>query len=394
MINESSKKKIKVLFFSAVDLINGRGTEKTISEFIVNAPIDKFEIYLLDSDSMSAKRLDKELLRKINDRVTKFKFCNNDYKFEFVKKNAFLFIIYEVLLRPINLYYQRILKQRKLIETIKNYSIDIVYMGFNEYLPFLRGLQTKIILSTHNMPAKYPLISKIILKLGSNSLYYRGIIGIHYLPSFKSFINNSTKLYNLSLPNGTSTDKFKPVNNSSKNLQILFVGSIEKEKGIIDFLSVFYLLHDTDIDFHVVGYGPLSEEIRTVSKKYSNLHYHGVVEQSKLESIYSESDIFLYPTKRDNFALVVLDALSSGLYVLTSYLLKGTYDEFQKLGYLEYNSFNDYNSIAIKIRKMDESKQELRKLRSNIHAYTAKNYDWKKISNTLYRYFEEVMYIK
>lgn len=394
MINESPEKKINILFFSAVDLINGRGTEKTISEFILNAPIDKFEIYLLDSDAMSTKNLDEELLRNINDRANKFKFCNNDSKFEFAKKNTFLFIIYEVLLRPINLYYQRLLKQRKLIKTIKNYSIDIVYMGFNEYLPFLRGLHTKIILSTHTMPTKYPTLTKILLKLASHSLYYRGIVGIHYFPSFKPFIKNSPKLFNICLPNGTSTEKFKPVDNSTKNLQILFVGSIEKEKGILDFLSVFYLLKDTNIDFHIVGYGSLSEEIRTISKNYANLHYHGFIEQTKIGKIYSDSDIFLYPTKHDSFALVVLDALSSGLYVFTSYLLKGTYDDFQKLGYLEYSSFKDYNTIASKIRKMNENKVNLRKLRSNIHEYTAKNYDWKEISNTLYRYFEEVMYIK
>lgn len=391
MYNESTNRKVRILFFSATNLINGRGTEKVISEFIANAPLDKFEIYLMESDSFSAKRLDEKLLRKVNKNVTQiFKFKIIDYKFEFTKKNIFLFIINELLLRPINLYYQRFINQRKLLYKVKNYSIDIVYMGYNEFLPFVRGLHSKIILTTHNLPAKYPLISRIILNLGSNRLYYHGITGIHYFPAFKQFIKKSKKMYNLCLPNGSCTEKFKPKNNTNKSLQILFVGTIEKEKGILDFLNIFYLLKDTDIDFHIVGNGPLDHEIRIMSKKYQNLYYHGVVNQIELERIYSESDIFLYPTKRDNFALVVLDALSSGLYVITSCLLKGTYDDFQKLNYLEYNSFNNYNTIAVKLQKLNKNRENLRKLKCSIHEYTAQKYDWKEISNRLYKYFEYI----
>lgn len=389
---QNRRRKIKILFFSAVNLSNGRGTEKVLAHFIENAPLEEFEIYLMESNVLSINRLDNDLENSIRNKTTKtFKFENVDEKFEFNKNNIFLFLLYEIALRPFILYYERTIKQRKILKEVNSYSIDIVYLGFNEYLPFLRGLKTKIIASNHNLHVKFQLFSKILLKLTSIGLYYRGISGFHYFPSYKRFITNSERIRNVCIPNGTTTEKFKPSGIVKTRLQILFVGNLEKEKGINHYLSIFYSLQNENIDFHVVGAGPLENVVRNESYKYDNLFYHGVVTERKLVDLYSESDIFLYPTRKDTYALVVLDALSSGLYVITSTLLEGVYDDFQKLKYLEYNDFNDLNLIANRIIDINKNKELLRKMKSDIHEYTSANYDWKIISRTFYNYINSLV---
>lgn len=394
MEKAQTKKKIKILFFSAVDLINGRGTENVLAEFIANAPMDKFEIYLMQSNALNVKRLDEQLINKIKANTKKiYKFNNIDIKFEFNKRNVFLFLLYELMMRPFILYYERTIKQRDILKIVKSESIDIIYLGFNEYLPFLRGLKTKIILSTHNLPGKFPSLSKVILKLYAVGLYYRGAMGIHYFPSQRKYLKSPVNLKNLCLPNGTRSKEFIPSNKRGRNLQILFVGSIEYNKGVNEFLSIFNRLKYEDIDFHIVGGGPLEKEVNEKSRNHSNLIYHGVVELKELERIYSESDLFLYPTKSDTYALVVLDALSAGLYVITSNILKGTYDDFENLQYLEYNSFKNLDYVVKRIKDLSLERDLINESKQKIHKYVSDNYDWGIISKKLYEYFESITYL-
>jgi glycosyltransferase involved in cell wall biosynthesis len=87
----------------------------------------------------------------------------------------------------------------------------------------------------------------------------------------------------------------------------LYVGRISKEKNIESFLSI-----DMDITKVVVGGGPLLDKLQ---QDFPDCIFTGPLRGEELAQMYSDADIFVFPSKTDTFGLVVLEALASGVPV-------------------------------------------------------------------------------
>ena len=123
-------------------------------------------------------------------------------------------------------------------------------------------------------------------------------------------------------------------------------------------------------------------------KEIGNVKYHGVLTNKELAKLYRECDIFIYPSHSDTYSLVTLQALSSGLYVLTGDFFKGIFDDFNK--YLEYLPMNVdafYNRIneIIKDRKIIEHNKK------EEYEYVKNNYDWEIVAKKFYDNIREIV---
>ena len=68
----------------------------------------------------------------------------------------------------------------------------------------------------------------------------------------------------------------------------------------------------------ILGSGPLKNEILELLKLYEiDYHYPGFIDQKELPKYYSNSKLFLFPTKNDPWGVVVNEAMASGLPVIT-----------------------------------------------------------------------------
>ena len=110
---------------------------------------------------------------------------------------------------------------------------------------------------------------------------------------------------------------------------------------------------------------------------------------NELSELYRTCDVFVYPTGCDTFGLVVLEALSSGLYVIMSDLFRGAFDDFEKLHYLEYQS-RDPELIAKRMENISRDKSILDHDRMKEYQYVKDNYSWETISRKLFDFFFEV----
>ncbi len=110
--------------------------------------------------------------------------------------------------------------------------------------------------------------------------------------------------------------------NCNEIITLGFLGNIEVDKGIQEFLEVLTILEQQEILFKAVIAGPFFDEktkkivFERVSQ-LSNVNYIGPVYGADKLSFWGKVDVLLYPTRNDAEPLTVLEALSFGIPVLT-----------------------------------------------------------------------------
>ena len=134
----------------------------------------------------------------------------------------------------------------------------------------------------------------------------------------------------------------------------------------------------------VVGRGQMSKHIENVDY----IEYLGFQQGKGLAQLLRESDCHVYPTSCDGFALVVLEALASGLYVITSNHLRGVYDEFEKIGVLEYCSLEP-GEIAQRMENFLTMEFSQNKP-NEAFELIKERYSWVTITKSLFDWFDEI----
>ncbi len=108
----------------------------------------------------------------------------------------------------------------------------------------------------------------------------------------------------------------------TQNFTILFLSRIDKKKGVEILLEA---LQNTTFPFHLhlVGSGEAKyiEQLKNLAEKYqltNKITWHGRIEGNMRYDLYAEADIFVLPSYNENFANVVIEALSVGTPVIVS----------------------------------------------------------------------------
>ena len=107
---------------------------------------------------------------------------------------------------------------------------------------------------------------------------------------------------------------------------ILMVASLEGRKNHLALLEACEALWESGMSFELRLAGMLNREtgtpaadlINQLSSKGRSINWEGAVSNARLTKLYTEADIFAYPSLYEGFGLPVLEALSHGLPVLTT----------------------------------------------------------------------------
>ncbi|OFX61438.1 MAG: hypothetical protein A2066_00620 [Bacteroidetes bacterium GWB2_41_8] len=132
------------------------------------------------------------------------------------------------------------------------------------------------------------------------------------------------------IPNGINTDIYKPSDRPKLNTKkrILFLSRIHKKKGI-NFLieawaSIYKKFPDWEVQIVGVNEDSYLESMKQLIQKNDIVESIKIIEPvygtAKIK-LYQESDLFVLPSHSENFGIVVAEALSSGVPVITT---KGT----------------------------------------------------------------------
>lgn len=105
----------------------------------------------------------------------------------------------------------------------------------------------------------------------------------------------------------------------TKPFKLLFIGRVQKDKGIHKFLREFIKLDSTVFHLDVVGDGDMLSFLKKEFKK-SNIEFHGQQSNSELFQFLNNTNSVVVPSdnKYEGFPRVILEAWSHGLPVIVS----------------------------------------------------------------------------
>ncbi len=104
----------------------------------------------------------------------------------------------------------------------------------------------------------------------------------------------------------------------SEEYIVLFVGSISERKGV-DILVKAAALLPENVGVHIVGGQPTPDLLDIIGQTpKKNVRFHSFMPKAKVLEWMRMADVFVLPTREDIWGLVVNEAMSQGLPVITS----------------------------------------------------------------------------
>ncbi len=109
-----------------------------------------------------------------------------------------------------------------------------------------------------------------------------------------------------------------PKNQAASN-KLLFVGQIEKHKGILFLIKAFMKKATPEMSLTIAGDGSLISEIKKISQNDKRLKILGRVTTEKVKSLMLEADKLIMPSLcYENYPTVIVEAKACGLEVIAS----------------------------------------------------------------------------
>ena len=168
---------------------------------------------------------------------------------------------------------------------------------------------------------------------------------------------------------------------------ILYTGVIEERKNIEGIIKIADLLKDkTKTPILLFGrIGHHGKKYLKEIRKRTNIQYKGFVEGKDLPYIYNLAAIFLFPSFYEGFGLPVLEAMQSGLPVVTS----NTSSLPEILGEegIMHNP-KDYEGFARGIIKLLDNKDFYDKIKKQ-GIRQAQNFSWQKTTREVVKIFNQ-----
>ena len=232
----------------------------------------------------------------------------------------------------------------ELQKKLKESSADIFHchalwnLTMHQMAAKARKLKKKYIISVHGMLHPWAINNKGFKKKIALSLYQQADLNmadcLHATSAFEAqYIQQSGYLNPIAvIPNGINLKDYPLRKDSIANTnkrKLLFLSRIHFEKGYVVVLFAWSKIPEVlraDWEMEIVGSGD-RDYLESLQIKIKNLNLQSQIKitgpkygKEKIQ-IYHSSDLFILPSYSENFGMVVAEALSCGIPVITT---KGT----------------------------------------------------------------------
>jgi glycosyltransferase involved in cell wall biosynthesis len=188
------------------------------------------------------------------------------------------------------------------------------------------------------------------------------------------------------IPPGIDVDKFKyiPFKNKSKDrVEILVVCYLLKRKRVdLVIKAIKNLVNKGESNFilRIIGDGPQKASLEQLAKDLQLTEFiifEGLVNNNEVGKYYKHAHIFINMSEAEGFATICLEAMSSGLAIISSEV--GGFSDAIKHG---YNGFlvkqGDVESLAHYIAELIGNPNLIDTCSKNARLTIEKEYDWQK----------------
>ena len=362
-------KKIKIAIVIPSSIAMGGGVERWTLNILSAMNKETFDATLYDTDFFDMKRFDDKLIEKKLQGVKRIKFHSPDSKFRFMRQTILFSLLLDFLM-PLILTVNR--ASRRELSGIKDHY-DLVYLARNSYWRLFKDKTGLLVGSSHAIFSSDSKKNVLFSKLVAAGFFLRKIKVIHVYQGrdrITRILKRTKDLFEL--PNPVSVTVSMLQNDGPA--KFLFVGRLEKYKGLDLLLEAWKESKVNSSTLTIIGAGSMKEVIEsTINNGNKNIKFLGMVDDNELLSEYEKSDIFLYPTRWDSLPTTILEALCSGLYVLTSESLKPSFKEEYQMKYMDFFKISS-DDISNKIEQTIDNIQAYRQIRNDISSYSINKY--------------------
>jgi len=194
--------------------------------------------------------------------------------------------------------------------------------------------------------------------------------------------------------------KIKDKKDKNPFIDIVFVGRVEKDKGIEQTIQAFTIISEkyNNVRLHILGKG---SKLAELSQKYisDKIIFHGFVGKEFLEEILGKSAIFCLPSSSESFGNTVVEAMSFGVVpifpkgktvpILFEEKVHGLNISL-KLRWGKYVA--NPKEIAQKIDFLIRNPKLLNKLSRKTYKYARANYSVKKMAKETLNVYHKSLY--
>ena len=293
--------------------------------------------------------------------------------------------------------------KQKIKKTLEEGQFDLLHLQalfLTLGAQFLEHAETPTVATFHNywwepeklhVPLKFLhlLLDRYIQKLDARIAVSQ--------PAFK-FVNQIFPGDYTIIPPGIDLNKYQGAlrkeTTPKEPITILYVGRLDRRKGILFLLEAFKRVQKTitNTKLVVVGKGSFKKKAQSFVSKHNlkGVEFVGFVEDEKLPRYYAKANIYCSPaTQGESFGIVLLEAMASGLPVVA----------FANAGYREVLVGKGARFLVPPkdIEKLTEVLSTLiedRSLRREMSRWSlneAKKYSWENVGPKIIKVYEKVV---
>ena len=196
------------------------------------------------------------------------------------------------------------------------------------------------------------------------------------------------------IPNGVELDRFFPAETvgKSKTLRLLTVGRLSVTKRIDMLIDAVEILHRTACKLHlrIVGGGKLEKQLRKIvtEKELTDVvEITGRMDSEKMPEVYRQNDIFISASMQEGMSNAMLEAMSSGLPIVTT-RCEGLTELIDGNGLIVEQDKVEEIAKAVK-RLADDT--ELYKRMSTAARKQAEKFDWANVAQSYMEQYRKII---
>lgn len=171
-------------------------------------------------------------------------------------------------------------------------------------------------------------------------------------------------------------------NIKNNNIVILSIGELSKRKNHIVIIKAIQELNNKQIRYYIVGKGKEESKIKAYIKENdleSQIFLEGY--KKNISDYLSIADIFAFPSKREGLGLAAIEAMASGLPILTSNI--NGINDYSKNGLTGY-SYDPDDIAGFKTGIINLLDKEKRFIFGKYNIEQSKKYDIDKINKSMH----------
>lgn len=208
-------------------------------------------------------------------------------------------------------------------------------------------------------------------------------ISEHTTHKLKNELNSKKLTY--TVPNGIEFDLITKIIPAKEKSDVIFAGRLISHKNIDILIKSIKLIKEKnpEIKSLIIGDGPEKKKLEELTRKLNlekNIKFLGILENhDDVYALMKSSKVFILPSTREGFGIVVIEANTCGIPVITIDQKDNAAKDLVKEGKNGFVCRLDEKEIAKNIMKAIKNRNRMKQACTN----SAKPYDWDNLMKKL-----------